>query len=51
MQRTKGERPADWPMYHDVDFKEPPINVDFMSEDEDGDAAREEDAEDENSDN
>ena len=50
MQRTKGERPKDWPMFRDVDFKEPPVNVDFMSEDEDGEGEGEDGAGNEDSD-
>jgi hypothetical protein len=35
MQKSKGERPKDWSNYHDIDYKEPPISVDFMSDEED----------------
>jgi hypothetical protein len=50
MQRTKGERPKDWPSYRNIDIKEPPINVDFMSEDEDAEGEGEEGAGEEESD-
>jgi hypothetical protein len=50
MQKTKDERPKDWTGYRNVDYKEPPINVDFMSDDEEGEPEGDENGADEDSD-
>ena len=50
MQKTKDEKPEDWAGYRNVDYKEPPINVDFMSDDEEGEPEGDENGGEEDSD-